>query len=163
MGGKHGRRKRTPFTFHRFTGETFLSSKTYCLSFFPRSFLLASTSQPFRLNHRESSVSGNLASMGARVRMDDFLVAKRADRWSAPPLNGCAECRDSELAGSHLPLGDAMENLSPSPVRRKQPLSPGVCRTLRHVQGGDAPEQKVDAGRSSGHPRGNQRKANTSK
>ncbi|KAI4550711.1 hypothetical protein MJT46_018218 [Ovis ammon polii x Ovis aries] len=56
-----------------------------------------------------------------------------------------------------------MENLSPSPVRRKQPLSPGVCRTLRHVQGGDAPEQKVDAGRSSGRPRGNQRKANTNK
>ena len=81
---------------------------------------------------------------------------------SSPP-NECAECRDSELGGSHLPLGDAMENLFSSPVRQKHPLSPGVCRTLCHVQGGDALKQKVDAVRSSGHPRGNLSKANTSK
>ena len=38
----------------------FLSSKTYCLSFSPRSFLLATMSQLFRLNHRDSSMSGKL-------------------------------------------------------------------------------------------------------
>ena len=29
-------------------------------------------------------MSGNLAPMGVRVWMDDSLVTKRADRWSAP-------------------------------------------------------------------------------
>ena len=77
-----GREPRLPLTISLV--RHVLSSKTYCLSFSPRNFLLATTSQLFRLNHRDSLVSGNLAPMGVRVRMHDFLVAKRADGWSAP-------------------------------------------------------------------------------
>lgn len=86
--------------------------------------------------------------MGGGVQVGDFPCGQEGQQVAGSPLSWCAECRDSELSGSHLPWRDAMENLS-RPVQQKHPLSPGVCRTPRCVQGGDTQEQKMDTVRSS--------------
>lgn len=128
----------------------FLSHKTYCLSFSPRSFLLATMSQLFRLNHRDSSMSRKLpwglwcrrvTSLWPTGQTGGQLPAKQVcwvqGFWAGQVPSSLGRCYWKSL----LIAGQT-----------KIPMSPGECRTLHHVQGEDAPEQKMDAVRSSGCP-----------